>query len=225
MTRPGSDLEGIPYLRDLADADAIREGIGRGGKVLAVGAGWIGAEVGASARERGLEVTIVEQGAVPLERVFGPELGAVYRDLHLERESSSSRARVSRPSRATGACSAYVPPTGERSTATSSSRVLAWSRAELAERSGLQVQNGIVVNDRLETSAPGVFAAGDVANARHPMYGRLRIEHWANALNQTPAAARNMLGRDEPYERVPYFFPDQYDVGWSTRGTRRDPTP
>ena len=91
-------------------------------------------------------------------------------------------------------------------------------RAELAERSGLQVQNGIVVNDRLETSAPGVFAAGDVANARHPMYGRLRIEHWANALNQAPAAARNMLGRDEPYERVPYFFSDQYDVGMEYSG-------
>jgi 3-phenylpropionate/trans-cinnamate dioxygenase ferredoxin reductase component len=92
-------------------------------------------------------------------------------------------------------------------------------RTQLAEAAGLAVDNGIVVSDRLETSVPGIFAAGDVANAFHPLFGRhLRVEHWANALNQGPAAARNMLGADVPYERVPYFFSDQYDVGMEYSG-------
>jgi 3-phenylpropionate/trans-cinnamate dioxygenase ferredoxin reductase component len=219
MALPGSDLEGILYLRELANADAIRERIEQGGKVLVVGAGWIGAEVGASARERGLEVTIIEQAAVPLERVLGPELGAVYRDLHLERgvelitgagieafEGDGHVRRVRTTDGRTIDCDFVVAGIG------------VVPRTELAEHAGLEVQNGVVVNERLETSTPGIFAAGDVANARHPMYGRLRIEHWANALNQGPAAARNMLGRDEPYERIPYFFSDQYDVGMEYSG-------
>jgi 3-phenylpropionate/trans-cinnamate dioxygenase ferredoxin reductase component len=219
LTLPGSDLEGILYLRDLDDADAIRKRIERGGRVLVVGAGWIGAEVGASARERGLEVAILEQAAVPLERVLGPELGAIYRDLHLERgvelitgtgieafEGDEHVRRVRTTDGQTIDCDFVVVGIG------------VVPRTELAEHASLEVQNGILVNDRLETSAPGIFAAGDVANARHPMYERLRIEHWANALNQAPAAARNMLGHDEPYERVPYFFSDQYDVGMEYSG-------
>jgi 3-phenylpropionate/trans-cinnamate dioxygenase ferredoxin reductase component len=219
LTLPGADLEGILYLRDLTDADAIRERIERGGKLLMVGAGWIGAEVAASARERGLEVTIVEQAAVPLERVLGPELGAIYRDLHLARgvelitgagidafEGDGHVRRVRTTTGGTIDCDFVVAGIG------------VVPRTELAEGAGLEVQNGILVNDRLETSASGIFAAGDVANARHPMYDRLRVEHWANALNQGPAAARNMLGRDEPYERVPYFFSDQYEVGMEYSG-------
>jgi 3-phenylpropionate/trans-cinnamate dioxygenase ferredoxin reductase subunit len=219
LTLSGADLDGILYLRDLDDADAIRERIERGGRVLVVGAGWIGAEVGASARERGVEVTIIEQAAVPLERVLGPELGAIYRDLHLEHgvelltgtgieafEGDGHVRRVRTTDGRTIDCDFVVAGIG------------VVPRTELAERAGVEVQNGVVVDERLETSAPGVFAAGDIANARHPMYGRLRIEHWANALNQGPAAARNMLGRDEPYERVPYFFSDQYDSGMEYSG-------
>jgi 3-phenylpropionate/trans-cinnamate dioxygenase ferredoxin reductase subunit len=92
-------------------------------------------------------------------------------------------------------------------------------RTELAEAAGIDVDNGVVVSETLETSVPGVFAAGDVANASHPFYvRRIRVEHWANALNQGPAAARNMLGKAEPYERLPYFFSDQYDVGMEYSG-------
>ena len=91
-------------------------------------------------------------------------------------------------------------------------------RTDLAERAGLDVQNGIRVDERLEASVPGIFAAGDVANARHPIFGPIRIEHWANALNQGPAAARNMLGAEHPYDRVPYFFSDQYDLGLEYSG-------
>jgi 3-phenylpropionate/trans-cinnamate dioxygenase ferredoxin reductase component len=95
-------------------------------------------------------------------------------------------------------------------------------RTALAARAGLAVDNGVVVDEHLETSVPGVFAAGDVANAQHPFYGdRIRIEHWANALNQGPAAARNMLGRSAAYERLPYFFSDQYEVGMEYSGLAR----
>jgi 3-phenylpropionate/trans-cinnamate dioxygenase ferredoxin reductase subunit len=96
-------------------------------------------------------------------------------------------------------------------------------RTELAAQAGLKVDNGIVVDEHLHTSAPGVFAAGDVANAQHPFYGeRVRVEHWANALNQGPAAARNMLGRAQVYDRLPYFFSDQYDIGMEYSGFARD---
>jgi 3-phenylpropionate/trans-cinnamate dioxygenase ferredoxin reductase subunit len=170
--------------------------------------------VAASARQRGLEVTIVEQGAVPLERVLGPELGAVFRDVHLDHgvdliteaalTSFEGNGAVERAQLADGRtieCDLVVVGVGVA------------PRTELAERAGLEVTNGILVGERLETSAPGVFAAGDVANHLHPMYGRIRVEHWANALNQPQAAARNMLGHDDPYERLPYFFSDQYDIG------------
>ena len=219
LSIPGSDLEGVLYLRDLEDAEQIRERIAHGGKVAVIGAGWIGAEVGASVRERGLEVTIVEHGAVPLERVLGPELGAVFRDIHLDHgvdlvagagleafEGAGEVERVRLSDGRTIECDFVVVGIG------------VVPRVELAEAAGLAVQNGIVVDERLGTSAPGIYAAGDVANARHPLYGRLRVEHWANALNQGPAAARSMLGRDERYERIPYFFSDQYDIGLEYSG-------
>jgi 3-phenylpropionate/trans-cinnamate dioxygenase ferredoxin reductase component len=185
-----------------------------------IGAGWIGAEVAASARQKGLDVTLVEQAEVPLERVLGRELGAIYRDVHVEHgvdfrggvglerfEGSRSVERVVLTDGSTIDCDLVLVGVGVT------------PRTQLAEAAGLAVDNGIVVSDRLETSVPGIFAAGDVANAFHPLFGRhLRVEHWANALNQGPAAARNMLGADVPYERVPYFFSDQYDVGMEYSG-------
>ncbi len=208
-------------MRDLDDSDAIAERLSRGrGKVVVIGAGWIGAEVGASAREKGLEVTIVEQASVPLERVLGPEVGAVYRDIHsnhgvelltgarleaFEGERAVERVRLG-DGRAIG-CDFVVVGIGVA------------PRTTLAESAGIECENGILVSQRLETSAAGVFAAGDVANAWHPFYEqRIRVEHWANALNQGPAAARSMLGRLDAYERLPYFFSDQYDVGMEYSG-------
>jgi NADPH-dependent 2,4-dienoyl-CoA reductase/sulfur reductase-like enzyme len=94
-------------------------------------------------------------------------------------------------------------------------------RTELAEAAGLAVDDGVLVDAELRTSHPAIFAAGDIARQRHPTLGALRVEHWANALAQGPAAARNMLGRGEPYERVPYFFSDQYDVGMEYAGLAR----
>jgi 3-phenylpropionate/trans-cinnamate dioxygenase ferredoxin reductase component len=219
MDIPGADLEGVLYLRTVESSDAIRERLDRGGRVVVVGAGWIGSEAAASARQRGLDVTVIEPASVPLERVLGAELGAVYRDVHLEHgvemvlgtgveafEGDTAVRRV----RASGGhvfdCDFVIVGIGVR------------PRTELATAAGLEVDDGVVCDRNLQTSAPGIFAAGDVARHDHPMHGPIRIEHWSNALHQGPAAARNMLGRDQAYDRVPYFFSDQYDVGMEYSG-------
>jgi len=220
---PGAELDGVLYLRSVADSDVLRERLERGGAVVVVGAGWIGSEVAASARQRGLEVTVIDPLAVPLERVLGGEVGAVYLELHGEHgvqmlmetgveafEGDAAVERVRTSDGRTLECDFVVVGVG------------AQPRTELAAHAGLDVQDGIVVDEYLQTSAPGVFAAGDVANAQHPGYGeRIRVEHWANALNQGPVAARNMLGRPEVYDRLPYFFSDQYDVGMEYTGFAR----
>jgi 3-phenylpropionate/trans-cinnamate dioxygenase ferredoxin reductase subunit len=216
----GVSLDGIYYLRTLADCDALRERLDRGGSVVVIGAGWIGAEFAASARMRGLDVTVLDPMSVPLERVLGPEVGAFYRDVHRDHgvelllgtgveafEGAASVERVRTNDGRTIECDFVVVGVG------------VVPRAELAQAAGLQTGNGIVVDERLATSALEVHSAGDVANAWHPFYDRhIRVEHWANALNQGPAAARSMLGLGEPYDRLPYFYSDQYDIGMEYSG-------
>jgi 3-phenylpropionate/trans-cinnamate dioxygenase ferredoxin reductase subunit len=217
---PGGELDGVPYLRSVQDSDALRERLYRGGTVVVVGAGWIGAEVAASARQRGLEVTVLDPMTVPLERVLGIDVGSIYRDLHIDHGVQMLMG--------TGV-DAFEGATAVERVRTSDGRVLdcdfvvvgvgVQPRTELAAEAGITVENGIAVDEHLETSARGVFAAGDVANAYHPFYGaRVRVEHWANALYQGPAAARNMLGHATPFDRVPYFFSDQYDLGMEYAG-------
>ncbi len=223
LSAPGADLEGIHYLRSVQDSDALRERLDRGGAVVIVGAGWIGAEVAASARQRGLDVTVIEPLEVPLERVLGAEVGAVYRDVHADQGV--------RMLLGTGVA-AFEGDVAVERVRTSDGRELECDfavigvgvepRTRLASQAGVAVDDGIVVDEHLETGVPGVFAAGDVANAQHPFFGeRIRVEHWANALNQGPVAARNMLGRSVAYERLPYFFSDQYDIGMEYLGFAR----
>jgi 3-phenylpropionate/trans-cinnamate dioxygenase ferredoxin reductase subunit len=216
----GTDLDGIHYLRELRDADAIGARLERGGRVVVVGAGWIGAEVAASARQKGLDVTIVERGDLPLQHVLGREVGRIYAEIHRDHGVELvSGAAVDR----------FEGGAGVERVRLSDGRTLEADfvvvgigvepRTRLAERAGIAVDDGVVVSDRLETSAEGVFAVGDVAAAHHPFYGRrLRVEHWANALNQPLTAARAMLGKPASYERLPYFFSDQYDVGMEYSG-------
>jgi 3-phenylpropionate/trans-cinnamate dioxygenase ferredoxin reductase subunit len=214
----------VHYLRAVGDSDTLRELLDRGsGNVVVVGAGWIGCEVAASARQRGLEVTVLDPMAVPLERALGPELGAVYRDIHVDHgvrmllgtgveafEGGTAVERVRTSGGETLDCDFVVVGVGVQ------------PRADLAAQAGIAVDDGILVGDHLETSAPGVFAAGDVAAAWHPFYNeRIRVEHWSNALNQGPAAARSMLGQQISYDRLPYFFSDQYDVGMEYSGFAR----
>ena len=220
---PGAELDGVFYLRSVQDSDGLRERLDRDGAVVVVGAGWIGAEVAASARQRGLDVTVVEPASVPLERVLGTDIGAIYRDIHVDHgvrmltgtgvEAFEGDGKVERVRTSDGRvvdCDFVVVGVGVQ------------PRTELAAEAGLAISNGILVDERLRANAPGVFAAGDVANALHPFYGEpVRVEHWANALNQAPAAARNMLGQSVAYDRLPYFFSDQYDVGMEYSGYAR----
>jgi 3-phenylpropionate/trans-cinnamate dioxygenase ferredoxin reductase subunit len=210
----------VHALRTLDDSESLRQAITPTSRVVVVGAGWIGSEVAASARQRGAEVMLIERGNLPLERVLGAEIGAVYRDLHTDHGVEL---------RAGTGVEAFVGAGSVEEVHTSDGRRIACDlvvvgvgaapRVELAEAAGLVLDDGIAVDERLETSAPGVFAAGDVAAAFHPFYqSRIRVEHWANALNQGPAAARNMLGAGAPYERLPYFFSDQYDLGMEYTG-------
>ena len=216
----GAELGGVHYLRTLQDCDALRRRLETGGRVVVVGAGWIGSEFAASARQRGLDVTIVDPLELPNERIFGPEIGAFYRDVHRDHgvelvlgegveafDGDGAVARVRTTSGRIIECDFVVVGIG------------VVPRVELASRAGLDVDNGILVDEKLQTSVSGVFAAGDVARALHPFYEeRVRVEHWANALHQGPAAARAMLGQPVSYDRIPYFYSDQYEVGMEYSG-------
>ena len=217
---PGAQLDGVHHLRDLADSDAIAAALQPGARAVIAGGGWIGMEVAASARQKGLDVTVVELAQVPLEAALGREMGELYARLHRERGVTVH----------TGVAVARVEGDGRVERVTlADGRSLdadllvaglgAVPRTQLAEAAGLAVHNGVVCDASLRTSDEHVFAAGDIANAEHPFYGRrLRVEHWANALHQPETAAAAMLGKPARYERLPYFFSDQYDVGMEFRG-------
>ena len=221
---PGTDLPGVRYLRQMADSDALRAAITSAGRVVVIGAGWIGSEVAASARQLGAEVAIVAPDAVPLERVLGPELGGVYRNLHSEHGIDLHLSTQ---------IEAIVGNDAAQGVRTTDGLVIEGDlvivgigvspRDELARDAGLTLENGIVVDEFLRTSAPDVFAAGDVAATWNPMYNkRIRMEHWANALNQGETAARNMLGQHTAYAKLPYFYSDQYDLGMEYNGYASD---
>jgi 3-phenylpropionate/trans-cinnamate dioxygenase ferredoxin reductase component len=211
----GADLDGVHILRTAAEARALREAILAGGRLAVIGAGWIGSEVAATARGLGADVTLIARAATPLERVFGQQLGAFFADTHrahdvdvrtgagvsgIEGDTRARRVRLADGSAVE--CDAVLLSVG------------AAPATELAAAAGLDVDDGIVVDAHLRTSARDVFAAGDVASAHHPRYDRrIRVEHWANAADQGAAAARNMLGAGEEYSQLPYFFSDQYDLG------------
>ncbi|WNI24905.1 FAD-dependent oxidoreductase [Streptomyces sp. ITFR-16] len=227
---PGTDLAGVHHLRRLAHADRLRNvlaALGRdNGHLVIAGAGWIGLEVAAAARGYGAEVTVVEPEATPLLRVIGPELGQIFTELH-----SDHGVRFHFGGRLTeivgqdGMVLAVRTDDGEEHPAHDVLAAIgAAPRAALAEAAGLDIApraegGGIAVDASLRTSDPHIYAAGDVAAVSHPLLGtRLRVEHWANALNSGPAAARAMLGQEVVYDRVPYFFSDQYDLGLEYSG-------
>jgi 3-phenylpropionate/trans-cinnamate dioxygenase ferredoxin reductase component len=217
---PGAELPGVHYLRRLDAADRLRSALASAGRVVVVGGGWIGSEVAASARQMGVEVALVDPQWAPLQRIVGPEVGAVFRDLHAD-HGADLHFGVGVES-IVGHGRAEGVRTSDGRTVQADLVVVGVGvspRTELAGAAGLQVDNGIVVDSFLETSVAGIFAAGDVASAWHPGLGtHVRVEHWANALNQGPAAARSMLGKGAFYDRVPYFFSDQYDLGLEYSG-------
>jgi 3-phenylpropionate/trans-cinnamate dioxygenase ferredoxin reductase subunit len=219
---PGADLDGVRYLRTLADADRLRTDLAGGGRrVVVVGAGWIGLEVAAAARSHGNTVTVVEPQPTPLHAVLGAEMGRVFARLHRDHGVELLTDTVVREIRGSGGRATTVVTDGHAGLPADlvvvGVGVVPDSR--LAAAAGLEVDNGVVVDEALRSSAPDVHAAGDVAAAFHPLYGRhVRVEHWANALHQGPAAARSMLGQEVVFDRVPYFFTDQYELGMEYSG-------
>ena len=221
---PGADLPGVRYLRQLGDSDTLRSEIAAASRVVVIGAGWIGSEVAASARQMGAEVAVVAPEAVPLERALGAQVGGIYRDLHLEHgvdlHLSAHVAAIVGNGSAQGVRTAQGPVI-EGDLVVVGAGVA--PRGELARDAGLTVENGIVVDELLRTSAPDVFAAGDVAATWNALYDkRIRMEHWANALNQGQSAALSMLGQETPYTKLPYFYSDQYDLGMEYHGYAQD---
>ncbi|MFF8770427.1 NAD(P)/FAD-dependent oxidoreductase [Kitasatospora sp. NPDC015120] len=213
---PGADQEGVHYLRRVEDSERIREAFRAGARVVVVGAGWIGLETAAAARAAGAEVTVLEVAELPLLRVLGREVAQVFADLHRDHGVELRfGARVAELTGTDGRVSGVRLADG--TTVPADAVVVGIGIAPdtaLAEAAGLEVDNGVKTDQYLRTSDPDIHAAGDVANAYHPLFGRhLRVEHWANALNQPQTAARAMLGEDAVYDRVPYFFSDQYDLG------------
>jgi 3-phenylpropionate/trans-cinnamate dioxygenase ferredoxin reductase subunit len=218
---PGSDLDGVLYLRRVADCEAIKAAFVTAKRVAIIGAGWIGLETAAAARAAGVEAIVLETAELPLVRVLGNEVAEIFLNLHTRHgvtmDMSVEVAEITGVvHRATGVrlgdgrqIDADVVVVGVGIT----------PNTELAEAAGLTVDNGIVVDENLKSSDPDVFAAGDVANAWYPLLHRhLRLEHWSAALNQGPVAAANMMGHAVAYDRVPYFYSDQYDLGMEYSG-------
>jgi 3-phenylpropionate/trans-cinnamate dioxygenase ferredoxin reductase subunit len=217
---PGLDLEGVYDLRTMADCERIRAEIGPGRKAVVVGMGFIGSEVAASLRQSGVNVVVVDRNKVPLRRVLGEEVGQVIEVIHRDHEATlifedtvaafKGADRVERVVTQGGRrieCDFVVVGLGVEPV------------TELLADTGAEIDNGIAVDEFCRTGVEGIYAAGDVANHYHPVFERrIRVEHWQNALNQGPAAARNMLGKDEPYDDIPWFWSDQYDFNLQYTG-------
>lgn len=217
---PGADLANVLYLRTAAQSNALRDRLSRGGSVVIVGAGWIGLEVAAAARGHGCEVTVVEPQETPLHGVVGAEIGQYFVGLHTGHGVSFRLGDGVQRLVGDGVVTGVVTTSGEHLPADTVIIGVGISpNAELAEEAGLEVDNGILCDQSLRTSAPDVFAAGDVANWFNPtLQHHVRVDHWANAHHGGFAAGRSMLGAQMDYDIVPFFFSDQYDTGLEYAG-------
>jgi len=217
---PGNDLPGVRYLRTLDESTALLAALAGGARVVVVGAGWIGLETAAAARGHGCLVTVVEMDTLPLRRVLGDEVASIFRDLHAAHEVDFRFSSGVREFRGSNRLESVVLADGTELPADLAVVGVGIRPAtELADTAGLPVENGVVTDAALRTADPDVFACGDVAASENPLVGkRIRVEHWANALNGGKTAALSMLGREVTYDRVPYFFSDQYDLGMEYSG-------
>ncbi len=221
LTGEGAELPEVFYLRTLDDCLALRDRLIPGTRVAVIGASWIGTEVAACARQRGCEVAVIDPLSTPLERVLGPDVGRFFAELHrghgvelhlgaqvdaIEGSDHVSGVRLS----AGTVIPADVVVVGIGVT----------PNIDVARDCGLAVDHGVLVDASLATSHPDVYAAGDIAEATNPAFGggRVRVEHWANALNQGLMAGSNAAGATGQFERIPYFYSDQYDMGMEYSG-------
>lgn len=214
---PGADADRVRYLRTIDDAVALDAALTPGSALAVVGAGWIGMEVAASARARGVDVTVVEAAAWPLLGALGPENGAVFADLHRAHGVDLRLGcGVKEISTAGGAATGLALADGSQVHAdTVLIAIGARPNIELAEQAGLATgDGGVLVDAALRSSDPDIYAVGDIAAAENPLLGtRVRTEHWATALKQPAVAVAGMLGAPGEYTELPYFFTDQYDLG------------
>jgi 3-phenylpropionate/trans-cinnamate dioxygenase ferredoxin reductase subunit len=220
LTIPGADLGGIHYLRTVSSCDELRLALESASKLVVVGGGWIGSEVAASARQMGKQVALVEAASVPLERVLGAEVGAMFAALHAEHDVELHLGVGVEGFRGKDSVEEVVLADG---TAVGGDLFVVGvgvsPRIELVSDIDVELANGVVVDEYLASTCPGIWAAGDVANAYHPVFGtHIRLEHWSAALNQGPVAAKNMLGQQVAYRKIPYFYSDQYDLGMEYSG-------
>jgi 3-phenylpropionate/trans-cinnamate dioxygenase ferredoxin reductase subunit len=223
---PGADAGGVHYLRTVDEAMDLLASLTEGAKLAVVGAGWIGLEVTANARQRGVDVTVVEAVELPLLGALGREAAEIFAGLHRDhgvdlRLNTSVEAITTEAGRATGLT------LGDGSTVHADAVLIAVGakpNVELAEKAGLELADGgVLVDASLKTSDDDVYAVGDIAAADNPVFGtRIRTEHWANALKQPAVAVAGMMGRPGVYDELPYFFTDQYDLGMEYVGHSAD---
>jgi 3-phenylpropionate/trans-cinnamate dioxygenase ferredoxin reductase subunit len=213
---PGADLDGVHYLRRMEDAQRLLAAFDQGSSAVIIGGGWIGLEAAAAARAAGLSVAVLEAGDIPLGRVLGPDMAGVFTDLHKAngvdvQVNVQVQSLVGEAGRVVGV---RLADGREYPADVVVVGVGIIPNTHLARSAGLVVDNGIVVDEHLRTAHRDVYAVGDVANAAHPVLGeRIRVEHWANAVNQPAVAAAGVVGQEAVYDRLPYFYSDQYDVG------------
>ena len=214
---PGSDAAGVHYLRTYDDAEALNSILAEGSSLAVVGAGWIGLEVAAGARQRDVNVTVVETAKQPLMAALGETVGEVFATLHREHGVDLRlQAQVDEIRTADGTANGLKMRDG--STVAADAVLVAVGakpNIELAEQAGLSMgDGGVLVDASLRSSDPDIYAVGDIAAAQHPLFAtRIRTEHWANALKQPAVAVAGMLGKPGEYAELPYFFTDQYDLG------------
>jgi 3-phenylpropionate/trans-cinnamate dioxygenase ferredoxin reductase subunit len=221
---PGLDLQGVLYLRSVADADAIRGHIAPGKRAVVIGMGFIGCEVAASLRQKGVDVVAVAPSPAPLFRVLGEEVGTVLAAMHREHGVDpifddrvirfEGNGRVQRVITKRGRrleCDFAVLGIGVEPV------------VDFIAESGIGIDNGILVDEYCRSTVEGIYAAGDVANHHHPVFERrMRVEHWQNAMQQGAAAARTMLGTGRPYDAIHWFWSDQYDANLQYAGFHRE---
>jgi 3-phenylpropionate/trans-cinnamate dioxygenase ferredoxin reductase subunit len=219
---PGAEL--ALTLRRIEDSDALREAYARSGSVVIIGGGWIGLETAAAARKAGLDTTVLEYAALPLQTILGDELGSYFAELH---RRNGVDLRTSTEAQSISGTGPYVVSAGGQDIEADLvvMGVGAVPNTGLAEAAGLAVDNGITVDESFRTSDPAIYAIGDVANAHNRGLGaRLRVEHWDNAIRQGEAVAKAMLGQTVSYDWQPYFYTDQFDLGmeYVGRGSAAD---
>jgi 3-phenylpropionate/trans-cinnamate dioxygenase ferredoxin reductase component len=221
LTLPGADLGGVRYLRTVQDSGRLKGAFQDASRVAIIGGGWIGLETAAAARNAGAAVTVLERGELPLLGVLGREAAEVFASLHQERGVDlRCGVQVAEITGSNGIADGVRLADGSRVEAdVVIVGVGITPNSQLAVEAGLKTGNGVVVDAQLRSSDPDIYAAGDVAMAFHPLLGKhIRVDHWYNALHQPQTAAKAMLGQDVAYDRVPYFYSDQYDLGMEYSG-------